>query len=81
MFVMVSPLQNHLSETLTSLKFATKVWLYLVVPYTEADRSIGTQYAHWNSQKADQVVDGEQSLMIATGRSLAVIMYILTVPH
>lgn len=25
MFVMVSPLQNHLSETLTSLKFATKV--------------------------------------------------------
>lgn len=25
MFVMVSPLQAHLSETLTSLKFATKV--------------------------------------------------------
>lgn len=27
MFVMVSPLQAHLSETLTSLKFATKVSL------------------------------------------------------
>ena len=25
MFVMISPLQGHLSETLTSLKFATKV--------------------------------------------------------
>jgi len=25
MFVMISPLQAHLSETLTSLKFATKV--------------------------------------------------------
>jgi hypothetical protein len=25
MFVMVSPLQAHLNETLTSLKFATKV--------------------------------------------------------
>lgn len=25
MFVMVSPLQAHLSETLTSLRFATKV--------------------------------------------------------
>ena len=25
MFVMISPLQTHLSETLTSLKFATKV--------------------------------------------------------
>lgn len=27
MFVMISPLQAHLSETLTSLKFATKVSL------------------------------------------------------
>ncbi len=33
MFVMVSPLQAHLSETLTSLKFATKVSLvYLTRP-------------------------------------------------
>ena len=29
MFVMVSPLQAHLSESLTSLKFATKVILHL----------------------------------------------------
>jgi kinesin family protein C1 len=28
MFVMASPLEEHLSETLTSLKFATKVMLH-----------------------------------------------------
>lgn len=38
MFVMVSPLQNHLSETLTSLKFATKVWLCLVILCIEANQ-------------------------------------------
>lgn len=31
MFVMISPLQAHLSETLTSLKFATKVCLSFAV--------------------------------------------------
>lgn len=31
MFVMVSPLQAHLSETLTSLKFATKVRYTLLI--------------------------------------------------
>jgi hypothetical protein len=38
MFVMVSPLQAHLSETLTSLKFATKVRFYHVqieIPITD----------------------------------------------
>lgn len=29
MFVMVSPLEANVKETLTSLKFATKVWLFL----------------------------------------------------
>lgn len=37
MFVMISPLQAHLSETLTSLKFATKVCL-LVNPPSLAGR-------------------------------------------
>jgi kinesin family protein C1 len=30
MFVMASPLEAHLGETLTSLKFATKVSLYSI---------------------------------------------------
>lgn len=29
MFVMVSPFKDHLGETLTSLRFATKVWITL----------------------------------------------------
>jgi kinesin family member C1 len=33
MFVMISPLQAHLGETLTSLKFATKVCFALVVAF------------------------------------------------
>lgn len=35
MFVMISPLQAHLSETLTSLKFATKVIQALTVPVAD----------------------------------------------
>ena len=41
MFVMISPLQAHLSETLTSLKFATKVG-DLVVGSTLADTLSGS---------------------------------------
>lgn len=35
MFVMISPLQAHLSETLTSLKFATKV-RFLQIPVSRS---------------------------------------------
>ena len=37
MFVMISPLQAHLSETLTSLKFATKVRCAIVIGEANAD--------------------------------------------
>ena len=60
MFVMVSPLQAHLSETLTSLKFATKVSAPSARPpiqYCPANLSLpGPQYAHWHGEKAVEVL-------------------------
>jgi kinesin family protein C1 len=52
MFVMISPLGRHLGETLTSLKFATKVrkantWLL----EETANAAAGAQHSHWNGQE------------------------------
>jgi kinesin family member C1 len=50
MFVMVSPLEQHLKETLTSLRFATKVCLvfrgFIMAKLTE----LGAQHSYWYSQ-------------------------------
>lgn len=57
MFVMISPLKEHLSETLTSLKFATKVRsLSMLLPSIDMNtyHLPGTQHPYWNSQEADQ---------------------------
>ena len=61
MFVMISPLQAHLAETLTSLKFATKVSLNLVLGKSDSSLEhlllttwIGTQHAHWYREAAGQ---------------------------
>jgi hypothetical protein len=53
MFVMTSPLEAHLSETLTSLKFATKVYYYLVLYRVDTNffRSIIPISAQRRSQK------------------------------
>ena len=68
MFVMVSPLETHLKETLTSLRFATKVSSLLTVyesyhfSENEAEQiflSLGTQYAHRN-RKVHQEDEGEE---------------------
>lgn len=54
MFVMISPLQAHLSETLTSLKFATKVCLVNISdPRGKYSHNPGAQYPHWYSQAAN----------------------------
>ena len=55
MFVMISPLQAHLSETLTSLKFATKV----SDPLTQARSSshadlAGSQHAYRDCEETGQ---------------------------
>jgi hypothetical protein len=58
MFVMISPLQAHLSETLTSLKFATKVCQCRstsIEAFRMADWSAtGTQHAYRNGKKAGE---------------------------
>jgi len=55
MFVMISPLQAHLSETLTSLKFATKVSPLPLVPQAlRLADSTGTQHAHRNGKEAGE---------------------------
>ena len=54
MFVMISPLQTHLSETLTSLKFATKVDDCAFVKGFEIDQLLGTQYSYRHSEKANE---------------------------
>lgn len=54
MFVMVSPLETHLKETLTSLRFATKVRNKIYdgnkCRLTQLTHAIGTQYPHWHSK-------------------------------
>lgn len=48
MFVMISPLQAHLSETLTSLKFATKVRHIMHNAEVTADMPLGAQHPYRN---------------------------------
>lgn len=49
MFVMISPLQAHLSETLTSLKFATKACAFPCFPSSCPMLTVcqGSQYSYW----------------------------------
>ena len=66
MFVMVSPLQAHLNETLTSLKFALKVRDSCLqgprsplcplpdLLLTARPIALGAQHTHWNSQEANE---------------------------
>ena len=53
MFVMISPLQAHLSETLTSLKFATKVGL-CILEATRADPWLGPQHPYRDCKKTNK---------------------------
>lgn len=50
MFVMVSPLEQHLKETLTSLRFATKVCLIFPGFASAILTGIGAQHSYWYSQ-------------------------------
>jgi kinesin family protein C1 len=50
MFVMVSPLEQHLKETLTSLRFATKVCLIFQDFVKETLTAVGAQHSYWYSQ-------------------------------
>jgi hypothetical protein len=58
MFVMVSPLETHLKETLTSLRFATKVRLRTTHNFSPSARSHGTgsqhTYRHGQGDEEDQ---------------------------
>ena len=54
MFVMISPLQAHLSETLTSLKFATKVSFFPTVLLISLMLETGQQYKDRHSQETVQ---------------------------
>jgi len=54
MFVMASPLEAHLSETLTSLKFATKVSIYIITYVQSADHSLGPQHPHRHSKEINE---------------------------
>ena len=59
MFVMVSPLEQHLKETLTSLRFATKVRSCGIRFMFQQDQLLtctGSQHPYWHSQsdKEDQ---------------------------
>ena len=61
MFVMVSPLETHLKETLTSLRFATKVRTIFKCTKTIQDgkltRTSGAQHTYWHGQ-SDQENQG-----------------------
>lgn len=50
MFVMVSPLEQHLKETLTSLRFATKVCIVFPGFANATLTRIGAQHSYWYSQ-------------------------------
>jgi hypothetical protein len=50
MFVMISPLQAHLSETITSLKFATKVSTNVATERWVADMDTGSQHSYWHCE-------------------------------
>lgn len=50
MFVMVSPLEQHLKETLTSLRFATKVCLIFPGFVNATLTGLGAQHSYWYSQ-------------------------------
>jgi kinesin family protein C1 len=50
MFVMVSPLEQHLKETLTSLRFATKVCIVFPGFANATLTIIGAQHSYWYSQ-------------------------------
>jgi kinesin family protein C1 len=61
MFVMVSPLEAHLKETVTSLRFATKVspaWEWFVDTFAN-QFATGEQHAHWHSKGHKEVVVGK----------------------
>lgn len=68
MFVMVSPLETHLKETLTSLRFATKVRIKSsnIQPDRLTNYRQGTQHTHWHrkSNKTDKgrVMKGKSSV-------------------
>ena len=69
MFVMVSPLEAHLKETLTSLRFATKVSnqsRIVAHPFWSrngTNKLLGTQYSHWNC-KIHQKDEGEEQRFV-----------------
>jgi hypothetical protein len=52
MFVMASPLEAHLTETLTSLKFATKV--RLLDPFQESNLTPSRYITHISAQQRSQ---------------------------
>jgi len=71
MFVMVSPLEAHLKETITSLRFATKVsrTYSLLDEMWSLTGYPGAQYPYWHCQVDEEDKGADQRLLISVANT------------
>jgi len=71
MFVMVSPLEAHLKETITSLRFATKVsrTYSLLDKMWSLTGYPGAQYPYWHCQVDEEDKGADQRLLISVANT------------